>query len=89
MRKRYFCPGTKPCVIEVDGVRLGITICEDIWHDGPVEESAAVGANLVVNLNASPFHMDKASERESQVCRPAGAAEYFTDCLCQFDWGAG
>ena len=65
--KRYFRPGNKPCVVEVDGVRLGITICEDIWHDGPVEESAAAGANLVVNLNASPFHMDKASERESQV----------------------
>ena len=65
--KRYFCPGTKPCVVEVDSVRLGITICEDIWHDGPVEESAAAGANLIVNLNASPFHMGKASERESQV----------------------
>ena len=65
--KRYFRPGNKPCVVEVDGVRLGITICEDIWHDGPVEESAAAGANLIVNLNASPFHMDKASERESQV----------------------
>jgi NAD+ synthase (glutamine-hydrolysing) len=65
--KRYFCPGIKPCVVKVDGVRLGITICEDIWHDGPVEESAAAGADLVVNLNASPFHIDKASERESII----------------------
>jgi NAD+ synthase (glutamine-hydrolysing) len=65
--KRYFSPGNKPCVVEINGVRLGITICEDIWHDGPVEESAAAGANLVINLNASPFHMDKASERETQV----------------------
>jgi NAD+ synthase (glutamine-hydrolysing) len=65
--KRYFCAGTKPCIVEVESVRLGITICEDIWHDGPVEESAAAGADLIVNLNASPFHIDKANERESRV----------------------
>jgi NAD+ synthase (glutamine-hydrolysing) len=65
--KRYFRPGNKPCVVDVSGVRVGITICEDIWHDGPVEDSAAVGADLLINLNASPFHVNKASERETQI----------------------
>ena len=65
--KRYFSSGDRPCVIKLNGVRVGITICEDIWHVGPVEESAAAGAEVLININASPFHLDKASERETRV----------------------
>ena len=65
--KRYFSSGNKPCVVRIQGVSLGLTICEDIWHDGPVEESVAGGAELLININASPFHVEKANEREIQV----------------------
>ena len=65
--KRYFSSGDRPCVVELNGVRIGLTICEDIWHDGPVEGSAAAGAEIVININASPFSIDKADQRETHV----------------------
>jgi NAD+ synthase (glutamine-hydrolysing) len=65
--KRYFVPGNLPCVVELSGVRLGLSICEDIWHKGPVEESVAAGADLIININASPFHMEKVEERYEVV----------------------
>ncbi|NDE35699.1 MAG: NAD+ synthase, partial [Gammaproteobacteria bacterium] len=65
--KRYFIPGDSPCVFEAGGQRIGITICEDIWQPGPVEETVEEGATLILNLNASPFHQGKAVERKNQV----------------------
>jgi len=65
--KRYFTPGATPLVARVGALRVAITICEDIWHEGPVEDSAAAGADVLINLNASPFHIDKARERETEV----------------------
>ncbi|HQU14870.1 MAG: NAD+ synthase [Chromatiales bacterium 21-64-14] len=62
--KRYFSAGTEACVADVRGVPVGITICEDIWAPGPVRQAAAAGARLILNLNASPFHLNKAAERE-------------------------
>lgn len=62
--QRYFMPGGETCVVEVKGVPVGITVCEDIWLPGPVEDAAAAGARLVVNINASPFHLGKGDERE-------------------------
>lgn len=61
--KRYFVPGDQACVIDYRGHRLGISICEDIWHDNAVEQSVKAGASLVINLNASPFHTQKIPER--------------------------
>jgi NAD+ synthase (glutamine-hydrolysing) len=61
---RYFRPGDTACVITVRGVPVGITICEDIWQEGPVRQAAAAGARLLVNLNASPYHAGKGFERE-------------------------
>ncbi len=49
------------------GVKFGITICEDIWFDQPVQRAAAAGAQVLLNLNASPFHQGKAQERENLV----------------------
>jgi NAD+ synthase (glutamine-hydrolysing) len=71
--KRYFRPGHQACVFELEGVKIGITICEDIWFPGAVEQSAAAGAELILNLNASPYHANKTSERE-QVVRERVAA---------------
>src|SRR5256714_3633484 len=63
--KRYFSPGGELAVVEVAGTRVGITICEDMWIPGPpTTELAAAGAELVVNLSASPFHVGRAHERE-------------------------
>ena len=63
--KRYFVAGEAACVVEIKGHRLGITICEDIWNPGPVNQAAAAGAQLILNMNASPFHINKGSEREA------------------------
>ena len=57
--KRYFSAGTEPCVISVSGIQFGLTICEDIWHDGPAAKARAAGAQVLINLNASPFHRGK------------------------------
>jgi len=61
---RYFEPGSEPLVIEHQGARLGILICEDLWDGAPVRQSAEAGADILVTLNASPFHLDKPAERE-------------------------
>ena len=65
--RRYFAPGRQALVIEVRGRRIGLTICEDIWMPGgPADWAAAEGgAELLVNLSASPYHRDKGRERES------------------------
>ena len=72
--KRYFRPGDAPCVFELGGVPVGLTICEDIWQPGPVEQSAAVGARLILNLNASPYQAGKVRDREAVVRERVGAA---------------
>lgn len=65
--RRYFTPGNEPVVVEVKGHRLGLTVCEDIWHAGPALAAKAAGATLVLNLNASPFHQGKQAERMAVV----------------------
>ena len=62
--KRYFESGETPCVVEISGVPIGLTVCEDIWCRRPAEEAVAAGARLILNLNASPFHTGKAPERK-------------------------
>ena len=64
--RRYFRPGGESLVIDLDGPRVGVTICEDIWMPGGPAEWAAVdgGAEIVVNLSASPYHRGKGRERE-------------------------
>jgi NAD+ synthase (glutamine-hydrolysing) len=62
--KRYFSPGSLPCLLQVRGVNIAVTLCEDVWTQGAVERSRAAGAELILNLNASPFHARKISQRE-------------------------
>ncbi len=70
--KRYFKPAEKCSVIEHNGVKLGINICEDIWvDDGPCEIQASEGAEVIINISASPFHVGKLSERISLLRRRA------------------
>ena len=61
--KRYFQKGHNACVVNIHDVKVGITICEDIWFPDPFHKSVDAGAELVININASPFRIDKTSER--------------------------
>ena len=73
--KRYFEPGDEPCVVEMGGLPVGLTICEDIWSAEPVGQAVDAGARLIINLNASPYHVNKGNEREvilSARAREAG-----------------
>lgn len=65
--KRYFDAGDLPIVFGVDDFRLGITICEDVWEFAPAAAVAEAGAEILLNLNASPFHLHKSVERETVV----------------------
>ena len=69
--KRYFSPGREAVTFELKGLRIGLTVCEDIWEAEPAAMSRAAGAQLLLNLNASPFHIGKAPEREELVQRRA------------------
>jgi NAD+ synthase (glutamine-hydrolysing) len=69
--KRYFQTGGAPCVVTIAGMRVGITICEDIWYRQPARLAAEAGAELLVNLNASPFHKGKSLEREELLAKRA------------------
>jgi NAD+ synthase (glutamine-hydrolysing) len=69
--KRYFEPGGEPCVVEIAGVPVGLTICEDIWFREPAARAAEAGAKILFNLNASPFHSGKAPERRELLCKRA------------------
>src|SRR5262245_53678070 len=70
--RRYFEPGAEATMIEVDGVMIGLTVCEDIWHPGfPEKDEAAAGARLIVNSSASPYHRGKGRAREGMVAERA------------------
>jgi NAD+ synthase (glutamine-hydrolysing) len=63
---RYFASGRDLVVLELAGARIGITICEDMWQPGPpATDLALAGAELLVNLSASPFHVGREREREA------------------------
>jgi NAD+ synthase (glutamine-hydrolysing) len=72
---RYFTPGHESDPLElfvVAGIKVGISICEDIWSPfGPVAEQAAAGAEVSININASPFHAGKGAERERMLATRA------------------
>lgn len=73
---RNFAPGTDPArVWEIGGTTAGISVCEDIWlPDGPPADQAAAGARVLLNINASPYHRGKATEREAMLAERARAA---------------
>ena len=61
--ERYFAAGDAPCVVDLNGVRCGLAICADVWEAGTAETAIAAGAELLLTLNASPFHLDKQARR--------------------------
>ncbi|MEA2422725.1 MAG: hypothetical protein QOF55_1824 [Thermoleophilaceae bacterium] len=69
---RYFQAGTEAAMIEVNGVKVGLTVCEDIWEPGPPATSEALaGAQVIVNLSASPYHAGKPLQRERMLVQRA------------------
>ncbi len=64
---RYFAAGDTPLVIDIEGVRVAVLICEDVWFVGPMQQARQAGAQLAVVLNASPFRLGKQVEREETV----------------------
>jgi NAD+ synthase (glutamine-hydrolysing) len=65
---RYFRAGRTPLVLTLGDTPVGVTVCEDIWYGGgPVEDESLAGAELIVNLSASPYHMGKPAERERML----------------------
>ncbi|SDK20791.1 NAD+ synthase [Billgrantia gudaonensis] len=61
--RRYFATGNRSLVLEHKGVRLGLLICEDLWDGAPVRAACEAGADVLITLNASPYHQDKPAER--------------------------
>jgi NAD+ synthase (glutamine-hydrolysing) len=62
---RYFVPGHSPTVVEIAGVKVGLTICEDVWEPGPPGSlEAEAGAALIVNASGSPYLVRKGADRE-------------------------
>lgn len=61
--QRYFDAGHSVCVFDWQGHTLGLTVCEDIWHEHPAAETKAAGAQMIININASPFHVGKIQQR--------------------------
>ena len=65
--KRYFEVGNRPCTFKVDGRKVGLTICEDLWFPEPAAQAKAAGAQLLVSINASPFHRMQQAERYQKM----------------------
>ncbi|NPV79475.1 MAG: NAD+ synthase [Firmicutes bacterium] len=67
--ERYFCAGTKPMVVKTEKASLGISICEDIWYPGgPIaDETVLGGAEIIINISASPYHIGKSAQRERML----------------------
>jgi NAD+ synthase (glutamine-hydrolysing) len=66
--QRYFQAADEPATIQLNGITLGLTVCEDIWEPGPPATSEALaGAEVIVNLSASPYHRGKGLQRERML----------------------
>ncbi len=70
---RYFTPGSAPCVFDVEGCAIGVIICEDAWHAGPASQAKSAGAQVLISLNASPYHLHKENLRLEVLRKIIGA----------------
>ena len=61
--ERYFDAGTEPCVVSIQGVRCGVNICADVWEAGAADAAHDAGAEILLALNASPYHLNKQAQR--------------------------
>ena len=76
--ERYFKSNSLCPVYIVNGVCVGVNICEDVWYPiGPVSVQKSAGAELIVNINASPYHQGKYEERQRMIAERASSSEVF------------
>src|SRR5260370_24063623 len=67
--KRYFTPGTEPTLVDLNGVKAGVLVCEDVWDAAPARQAREAGAQVLLVINASPYEVDKQTQREQEVAR--------------------
>ena len=72
--KRYFSAGTKPTVFRLGDLMIGLSVCEDIWIADQAKKCAEAGADIICNINASPFHRGKHNERIEAVRESVAAS---------------
>ena len=73
--KRYFSASTQTTLFTLKNTRLALTICEDIWQAGIIDKNRQAGADIILTLNASPFHAEKIHQREEMICSQLKAAK--------------
>jgi NAD+ synthase (glutamine-hydrolysing) len=72
--QRYFVPGVEPATVDVAGTKVGLTVCEDLWDEGPpASTEVGEGAELIANPSGSPYHRGKGREREAMFAARARA----------------
>lgn len=69
--ERYFTAGDRPCVFDLNGIRFGINICADIWNEEAPTRAKEAGAEILLVLNASPYHMGKQQARHQLLTEQA------------------
>lgn len=75
---RYFRPGKSPFIFKADDILFGINICEDIWRkDGLIAMNAQAGAQIIITINSSPYHIGKIKERERVIQKAARKNKVF------------
>jgi NAD+ synthase (glutamine-hydrolysing) len=80
--ERYFEPGGECPVFEINGVNVGVNVCEDIWfEEGPMTVQRAAGAEVIVNINASPYHRGKGAQRLAMLSKRAAGHGAFVAYL--------
>jgi NAD+ synthase (glutamine-hydrolysing) len=82
--RRYFTPGQGSCVFQVEGLSVGLLICEDAWFEEPAQLAKEAGAEILVVINASPWHVGKGAEREAQMrdrCLATGLPLVYAHCV--------
>src|SRR3977135_4502775 len=67
--KRYFTPGTEPTIVELNGIKAGVLVCEDVWDVQPAYLARQAGAQVLLVINASPFEVGKQAQREQEIVR--------------------
>ena len=81
---RHYTAGDRACVVDIAGTRVGLSICEDIWFEAPARRAAEAGAELLVNINASPFDTGKSAQRERTLAtraRETGLPIVYVNCV--------
>src|SRR5690625_7407595 len=78
---RYFTPGDRAAVFDLEGIPTALSVCEDIWHSRPMAQAREAGARLMINLNATPFYKGKQSQSEQMGAEPAREGLMPGDCV--------